>query len=86
MSAWAEASYDLADLLQVRSKFAQAEPLLLETAGALAKGSQAIQPLRRRSLERLVHLYEAWDRSRPNSDARTNAATWRANLANLDAL
>jgi tetratricopeptide (TPR) repeat protein len=85
MSAWAEGSYDLADLLQVRGKFAQAEPLLLETAGALAKGSRAIQPLRRRSLEKLVQLYETWERSDSNADVKANAAIWRAKLASYDA-
>jgi len=86
MSAWAEGSYDLVDLLQVRGTFTHAEPLLLEAAATLAKGSQAIRPLQRRALERLVRFYEAWDRAGSNADAKTNAALWRSRLDSLDVL
>lgn len=86
MSAWAEGSYDLADLLQIQGKFTHAEPLLLEAAATLAKGSQAIRSLQRHSLERLVRFYEAWDRSGSNADAKTSAAIWRSRLTSLDVL
>jgi hypothetical protein len=77
--ALTESCYDLADLLQVQGKFADAEPVLLDASAYLQSRPSAHRFFQRAVIERLVHFYEAWDHAVPNSDKDTKATDWRKN-------
>jgi serine/threonine protein kinase/Tfp pilus assembly protein PilF len=59
------------------AKLAEAEPLLLEGNEAVQMHPSADRKSRRHTLERLVRLYEAWNKP-------SEAETWRAKLAAFD--
>jgi tetratricopeptide (TPR) repeat protein len=67
------------------SKFTKAEPLLVESADWLTRNADRIpQESRakrlRKSLERIVSLYERWDAVAPETGKADRAAEWRAEL------
>jgi hypothetical protein len=55
------------------AKLAEAEPLLLEGQEAVQQHPAAERQYKRNALERLVRLYEAWDKP-------DHAAQWRTSL------
>jgi tetratricopeptide (TPR) repeat protein len=72
--------YELSDMLQAQGRFADVEPLLLGISDALQSWPGA-NPLFSRPLhERLVHFYEAWHLSNPNSGRDAAADEWKSKL------
>ena len=72
------------DATGATAKLQEAEPLLLEGYASL-KDNSAIPPQwrdqrLRQALERIVKLYEAWDRVAPDAGYAEKAAEWRARL------
>ena len=78
--AFTISNYDLADLLQAQTRFAEAEPLLLENATYLKGESQSTQIFEPWLFGRLAAFYEAWDRAEPGTGKTEQAAAWRKNL------
>jgi tetratricopeptide (TPR) repeat protein len=67
-----------------QTKLNEAESLLLEGNEALQRSKSADRKYKRDALERLVHLYEAWDELAPNTGKSTQAAKWKTKLADFD--
>jgi hypothetical protein len=61
-------------------KFSDAEPMLLEADHALQQSSKPDATVKRDSIERLMRLYEAWDREAPNTGNSAKAREWRKKL------
>jgi eukaryotic-like serine/threonine-protein kinase len=61
-------------------KFSDAEPMMLEADHALQQSSKPDATVKRDSIERLMRLYEAWDREAPNTGNSANAREWRKKL------
>jgi serine/threonine protein kinase/Tfp pilus assembly protein PilF len=67
----------LGELLAMQRKFDQAEPLLLAGAHRMPDDPGVPRSLRRESIQRMVRLYESWNK--PDS-----ASQWRAKLQDFD--
>jgi tetratricopeptide (TPR) repeat protein len=71
------------------SKFTEAEPLLLESAEWLTRNPERIHHTHavrvRQAVERMVRLYECWERAAPASGKAIRATQWRAALEKLSA-
>ncbi len=66
----------LGGCLTAQKKFADAEPLLLESFQAL-QAAQGVPPGRlHQAADRIIRLYEAWDK-------KAEAEEWRKKLAGL---
>ena len=65
-------------------KFAEAEPLLLESEEQLRSHRAVPARYKRAAIERLVRLYESWDGAAPNLSKAGKAAEWRQKLALFD--
>jgi hypothetical protein len=63
-----------------QSKFAEAETLLIEGRKQLQQSKSAGRNYIRDALERLRHLYEAWELAAPNTGKSVQAEEWKKNL------
>ncbi|MBP7937725.1 MAG: tetratricopeptide repeat protein [Phycisphaerae bacterium] len=77
------------DVPAAESLFAEAEPLLIESADWLTRNADPIpQPYRdsepRRAMERLVELYEVWSTVAPDTGKAEQAAKWRTKSEKRD--
>ncbi|MGH7177849.1 MAG: tetratricopeptide repeat protein [Tepidisphaeraceae bacterium] len=83
----AEATRSLGEVLVKLGRFAEAEPLLLESQPAAINApptpTQSVEARKRTSLERIVELYEQWDKSDAGHGHDAKAAEWRAKLNEL---
>jgi len=82
--AWVKSNYDLADLFQAQGKFSPAEALLKEARKFLECDFEGESSLRQRGLQRLIALYEAWDKAAPNTGKSAEAAGCRKYLEELE--
>ncbi len=62
-------------------RFAEAEPLLVGSFGAIKVRSDLSPAEKRRVLDRVVRLYDAWDAAEPGKDYAEKAAGWRMLLS-----
>ena len=85
-SAWAliDSIYEMADLLQIQGKFAEAEPLLMEAFDYLQNGPKTTPPFQRGVLEHLTRFYEAWDKAAPATGKSAQAIEWQKKLEGFD--
>jgi tetratricopeptide (TPR) repeat protein len=70
----------LGAVLVQRGRFTDAEPLLLTSQKSISADSAASAQTKRRAIQRIVELYDAWDKSAPNAAKAAEAARWRALL------
>jgi serine/threonine protein kinase/tetratricopeptide (TPR) repeat protein len=75
----------LGEAMLEQGKFAEAEPLLLNGYAGLKDNPSIPKGLeghdrRREALERIVRLYDAWDKAEPGQGYDAKAADWKANL------
>jgi hypothetical protein len=75
----AQAQSLLGDLLTRRGEFEQAEPLLLKGYEELAP-RKSMPMFRQRAVERLIRLYEGWDKAEPETGKAAQAEFWRSRL------
>lgn len=68
--------YDLADTLQLRGKFADAEPVLEEAAKYAEQNLAENKPLQRDAFRRFALFYESWDHASPNSGKSKQSLDW----------
>jgi tetratricopeptide (TPR) repeat protein len=69
------------DAASREARFAEAEPLLLESSAALQDSRSADPRLQRDALDRLARLYKAWDAAAPGQGKAAQAAQWKQALA-----
>jgi tetratricopeptide (TPR) repeat protein len=82
--AASDALCDMADVLRVRGKYVQAEPLLVE-AEVLCQGVAPMQsPIHRHSVAHLARFYEIWNAAEPGNDKAAKAAEWKQKLSALE--
>jgi hypothetical protein len=68
----------LGGVLAQEGHFQQAEPLLLSAWHALDSTSTSLSPGKLLTLEKIVEMYTAWNRSAPNAGKAELAAEWKA--------
>jgi serine/threonine protein kinase/tetratricopeptide (TPR) repeat protein len=68
----------LGGVLAQEGHFQQAEPLLLSAWHALYSTSTSLSPGKLLTLEKIVEMYTAWNRSAPNAGKAELAAEWKA--------
>lgn len=70
----------IGETLLAQKKFVPAESLLLEAHNELAAAVTAPPEARKKTIRRLVDLYEAWERASPGQGKMAEAARWKALL------
>lgn len=70
----------IGETLLAQKKFAPAESLLLQAHKELAAAVAAPPDARKKTIRRLVDLYEAWERASPGQGKMAEAARWKALL------
>ena len=77
---------DLGACLALQGRYADAEPLLVNSYGFHEiKGVSEPETYARESLRRIIDLYEAWDAAEPGKGYDAEAAEWRAKLTAAEA-
>lgn len=66
-------------------RFDEAEPLMLDAVHCVRTDPTAPAAWKRRALERIVQLYEDWDRAEPSGVRSEAVERWRAELATASA-
>lgn len=75
----------LGGALAGQDRFEEAEPLLVEGYEGMSRDPESWQIRRREALERLIKLYEAWERGVPGKGHLKNAELWQRKLTAMDA-
>lgn len=70
----------IGEALVAQKKFAPAESLLLEAQKELAATVEAPADARKKTIQRLIDLYETWERTSPGQGKMAEAARWKARL------
>ena len=70
----------IGEALGAQKKFSSAEALLLDAQKSLAAAAEAPAGVKRKAIQRLVDLYEAWERASPGQGKMAEAAHWRERL------
>lgn len=70
----------IGEALGAQRKFAPGEALLLDAQESLAAAPETPAGVRRKAIQRLVDLYEAWERASPGQGKMAEAARWRERL------
>mgnify|MGYP003396075798 CR=1 FL=1 len=63
----------------------EAEPLLLEGYAGLKDNVQVAAHTKEATIKKIISLYDTWDKAAPDTGRSTQAAGWRANLAEWQA-
>ena len=78
-SVWA-AQVLLGSALVERAAFLEAEPLLLTSYKTISDDLTISAKSKQKVLQRVIGLYEAWEKASPNRGKAAEAARWRALL------
>ena len=70
----------IGETLVAQKKFAPAESFLLDAQKELAAAVEAPADARKKTIRRLVDLYESWERASPGQGKMAEAARWKARL------
>ncbi|MBX7187213.1 MAG: hypothetical protein K1Y01_18875 [Vicinamibacteria bacterium] len=70
----------IGETLRAQKKFSSAESLLIEAHKELSAAVAAPPEARKKTIRRLVDLYEAWERVSPGKGKMAEAARWKALL------
>ncbi len=79
-----KAMIDLAEVLQWEQKFAPAEAVLQQAGDHVQQHFTSDPNLSRITFQKFISLYEAWDRTAPNTGKARQAAEWRKKLEELN--
>jgi serine/threonine protein kinase/Tfp pilus assembly protein PilF len=73
--------YDLAEVLQLQRKFADAEWVLTEAANYVEKNLSENKTLRRDAFQRFASFYESWDHASPDAGKSKQSLDWNKRAA-----
>jgi tetratricopeptide (TPR) repeat protein len=71
---------ELGECLTKLARFAEAEPLLVDSQQEIEAARQTNAGDKRKSVQRLVNLYTAWNGAEPSDERARKRATWQAKL------
>jgi tetratricopeptide (TPR) repeat protein/tRNA A-37 threonylcarbamoyl transferase component Bud32 len=78
--------YDLAEVLQLQRKFADAELVLTEAANYVEKNLSENKTLQRDAFQRFASFYESWDHASPDSGKSRQSLDWNRRAEALGSL
>ena len=73
--------YDLAEVLQLERKFADAELVLTEAANYAEKNLSGNKTLQRDAFQRFASFYESWDHASPDPSRSKQSLDWNKRAA-----